>query len=171
MADRVAVMIGGNLLQLATPKEIYDNPSHIEVARFLGQPKINVLETRTDTASIVRFGDLVLLASRGQAPDASVKLAIRPEFVRFHAASAGRLSARVERMEFLGSEVIVYARLDAIGELVTAKSAPAEAAVLAIGQPVDVEFMPERAMLFDGEGTRLPAERVAIAATLEKIHG
>ncbi len=34
MADRVAVMIGGNLLQLATPKEIYDNPSHIEVARF-----------------------------------------------------------------------------------------------------------------------------------------
>ena len=171
MADRVAVMIGGNLLQLATPKEIYDNPSHIEVARFLGQPKINVLETRTDTASIVRFGDLVLLASRGQAPDASVKLAIRPEFVRFHAASAGRLSARVERMEFLGSEVIVHARLDAIGELVTAKSAPAEAAALAIGQPVDVEFMPERAMLFDGEGTRLPAERVAIAATLEKIHG
>ncbi|MBK5568549.1 ABC transporter ATP-binding protein [Ensifer sp. SSB1] len=171
MADRVAVMIGGNLLQLASPKEIYDNPSHIEVARFLGQPKINVLETRTDTASIVRFGDLVLLAGRGQAPDAPVKFAIRPEFVRFHAASAGRLTARVERMEFLGSEVIVHARLDAIGEVVTAKSAPAEAAALAIGQPVDVAFMPERAMLFDGEGTRVAAEPVAIAATLEKVHG
>lgn len=66
MADRVAVMIGGNLPQLASPKEIYDNPSHIEVARFLGQPKINVLATRSDAAGIVRFGDLALLANRGK---------------------------------------------------------------------------------------------------------
>ena len=171
MADRVAVMIGGNLLQLANPKEIYDNPSHVEVARFLGQPKINVVETRTDAAGIVRFGDLVLMANRGQAPDAPVKLAVRPEFVRFSPQGAGRLSARVERMEFLGSEVIVHARLDAIGEVMTSKSAPAEAASLAIGQPVDVEIMPERAMLFDHEGARLPAEPLAVAATREKIHG
>ncbi|KSV62107.1 ABC transporter ATP-binding protein [Sinorhizobium sp. Sb3] len=171
MADRVAVMIGGNLLQLANPKEIYDNPSHVEVARFLGQPKINVVETRTDAAGIVRFGDLVLMANRGQAPDAPVKLAVRPEFVRFSPQGAGRLSARVERMEFLGSEVIVHARLDAIGEVMTSKLAPAEAASLAIGQPVDVEIMPERAMLFDHEGARLPAEPLAVAATREKIHG
>ncbi|MGN7801993.1 ABC transporter ATP-binding protein [Ensifer sp. 22521] len=171
MADRVAVMISGNLLQLANPKEIYDNPSHVEVARFLGQPEINVVETRTDAAGIVRFGDLVLMANRGQAPDAPVKLAVRPEFVRFNPQGAGRLSARVERMEFLGSEVIVHARLDAIGEVMTSKSAPAEAASLAIGQPVDVEIMPERAMLFDHEGARLPAEPLAVAATREKIHG
>jgi multiple sugar transport system ATP-binding protein len=171
MADRVAVMIGGNLLQLATPKEIYDNPSHIEVARFLGQPKINVLETRTDVAGLVRFGDLVLLANRGQVSDASVKLAIRPEFVRFNPASARRLSARVERMEFLGSEVIVHARLDAIGEVMTSKATPAEAAAWTIGQPVDVEIMPERTMLFDQQGVRLLAEPVAAAAALEKIDG
>ncbi len=171
MADRVAVMIGGNLLQLANPKEIYDNPSHVEVARFLGQPKINVVETRTDAAGIVRFGDLVLMANRGQAPDAPVKLAVRPEFVRFNPQGAGRLSARVERMEFLGSEVIVHARLDAIGEMMTSKAAPAEAASLSLGQPVDVGIMPDRAMLFDHEGARLQAEPVAIAATLEKIHG
>ncbi len=171
MADRVAVMIGGNLLQLANPKEIYDNPSHVEVARFLGQPKINVVETRTDAAGIVRFGDLVLMANRGQAPDAPVKLAVRPEFVRFNPQGAGRLSARIERMEFLGSEVIVHARLDAIGEMMTSKAAPAEAASLSLGQPVDVGIMPDRAMLFDHEGARLPAEPVVIAATLEKIHG
>ncbi|MEI2297312.1 ABC transporter ATP-binding protein [Ensifer sp. MJa1] len=171
MADRVAVMIGGNLLQLAGPKEIYDDPSHIEVARFLGQPKINVLATRTDAAGIVRFGDLVLLAERGQAPDADVQLAVRPEFVRFHAVSASRLTARIERMEFLGSEVILHARLDAIGEIMTSKSTPSEAASLSLGQPVEVEIMPERAMLFDREGARLQAGPVAIAPTLEKIHG
>ncbi|WP_065373281.1 ABC transporter ATP-binding protein [Ensifer adhaerens] len=171
MADRVAVMIGGNLLQLANPKEIYDNPSHVEVARFLGQPKINVVETRTDAAGIVRFGDLVLLAKRGQAPDAAMQLAVRPEFVRFHPASAGRLSARVEHMEFLGSEVIVHARLDAIGEIMTSKAAPSEADSLSLGQPVDVEILPERAMLFDHDGARLQAEPVAIATTREKING
>ena len=171
MADRVAVMIGGNLLQLATPKEIYDNPSHIEVARFLGQPKINVLETRADAAGLVRFGDLVLLANRGQVSDASVKLAIRPEFVRFNPASARRLSARVERMEFLGSEVIVHARLDAIGEVITSKATPSEAAAWTVGQPVDVEIMPERTMLFDEQGVRLLVEPVAAAAALEKIDG
>ncbi len=43
MADRVAVMIGGQLLQLAAPQAIYDDPAHIEVARFVGQPRINLL--------------------------------------------------------------------------------------------------------------------------------
>ncbi|HEV7319723.1 MAG TPA: ABC transporter ATP-binding protein [Ensifer sp.] len=171
MADRVAVMIGGNLLQLASPKEIYDNPAHIEVARFLGQPKINVLATRADAASIVRFGDLVLLAKRGQAPDQPVQLAVRPEFVRFHPTGTGRLTARVERMEFLGSEVILHARLDAIGEVMTSKASPSEAASLSLGQPVDVEIMAERAMLFGQDGARLQAEPVAIAATVEKVHG
>ncbi|RUW39697.1 ABC transporter ATP-binding protein, partial [Mesorhizobium sp. M8A.F.Ca.ET.021.01.1.1] len=42
MADRVAVMIGGNLLQLAAPEAIYNDPAHIEVARFVGQPRINI---------------------------------------------------------------------------------------------------------------------------------
>src|SRR5690606_9505851 len=44
MADRVAVMISGNLLQLAPPSVIYDDPAHIEVAKFIGQPRINVID-------------------------------------------------------------------------------------------------------------------------------
>ncbi len=60
MADRVAVMIAGNLLQLASPQAIYDDPAHIEVARFLGQPRINTLDTRVTSDRTVKLGNICL---------------------------------------------------------------------------------------------------------------
>ena len=52
MSDRVAVMMGGRLLQVAPPQEIYDQPATLEVARFVGTPEINVLpgHVRSDGA-------------------------------------------------------------------------------------------------------------------------
>lgn len=171
MADRVAVMIGGTLLQLASPREIYDDPAHVEVARFLGQPRINVVETRMDPSGIVRFGPLTLAGEKPASGEASVMLAVRPEFVRFSGNPDGILTARVERTEFLGSEVIVHARLGAIGETIVAKISPAEASSLTTGMPVSVEIEPDRAMLFAASGERLRAKTVAAAAALEKAHG
>jgi multiple sugar transport system ATP-binding protein len=166
MADRVAVMIGGHLLQLADPREIYDNPAHIEVARFLGQPKINVLETRMDASGVVRFGGLVLAGER-RAGETSVMVAFRPEFARLRTDEGGMLRARVERLEFLGSEVIVHARLDAIGETITSKSTPSEAAALSAGRPVGLDVVPDRVMLFGQGGERMAARPIEVAASLE----
>ncbi|WEX74416.1 ABC transporter ATP-binding protein [Sinorhizobium numidicum] len=171
MADRVAVMIGGTLLQLAPPQEIYDNPAHVEVARFLGQPRINILETRMDASGTVRFGALTLAAVNAAPGETAVMIGVRPEFVRLSARADGILKARVERTEFLGSEVIVHARLDAIGETIVSKAAPAEAATLSADMPVSVDIEPDRAMLFAMTGRRLRAKTVAIASTLEKAHG
>ncbi len=171
MADRVAVMIGGTLLQLASPKEIYDDPAHIEVARFLGQPRINVIETRMEPSGTVRFGAITLAAENPASGEVPVMLGVRPEFVRLSGTPDGMLKARVERTEFLGSEVIVHARLDAIGETIVARISPAEAAPLTAGIPVSVEIEPDRAMLFAASGERLRAQTVAFAAPLEKAHG
>lgn len=171
MADRVAVMIGGSLLQLADPKEIYDNPAHIEVARFLGQPKINVLETRMDASGVVRFGGLVLAGENRSAAETPVTVGVRPEFVRVRADNGGMLRARVERMEFLGSEVIVHTRLDAIGGAVTIKSTPSEAASLSTGMPVGVDVAPERVMLFGRDGERLAAKPTGMITVLETANG
>lgn len=171
MADRVAVMIGGNLLQLADPREIYDNPAHIEVARFLGQPKINVLETRMDASGVVRFGGLVLAGENRSAAETPVMVGVRPEFVRVRADNGGMLRARVERMEFLGSEVIVHTRLDAIGGAVTIKSTPSEAASLSTGMPVGVDVTPECVMLFGQDGERLAAKPIGMMTVLEAANG
>jgi multiple sugar transport system ATP-binding protein len=43
MSDRVALMMNGEILQVAPPAEIYDRPAELRVAEFVGSPKINVL--------------------------------------------------------------------------------------------------------------------------------
>ncbi|MEM9232439.1 MAG: ABC transporter ATP-binding protein, partial [Pseudomonadota bacterium] len=43
MSDRMAVMMGGEILQLAPPDEVYTNPTDLRVAQFVGSPKINAL--------------------------------------------------------------------------------------------------------------------------------
>ncbi|THF48334.1 ABC transporter ATP-binding protein [Allorhizobium terrae] len=168
MADRVAVMIGGNLLQLATPQEIYDNPAHVEVARFLGQPRINVLNAQMDKAGLVRFGTLTL-AARVPEVAGKVMLAIRPEFVGVGAESGDTLPARVERLEFLGSEVVVYARLAAIAELVVAKISPQQSASIRIGSTIGLTLPSDKIFLFGEDGARMKIEAVSHTGKLEAV--
>ena len=168
MADRVAVMIGGNLLQLATPQAIYDDPAHIEVARFVGQPRINLVPALAENGRRRASAASGWRCRRASCRAPPVTLGIRPEFVAL-VATAGRtrLAARVERIEFLGSEVIVYCQLDAIGESMIAKLTPAEAAGVAAGNaggahlcrrtgrwssPPDGQRLPQRAVAVDAAG-------------------
>ena len=170
MADRVAVMIGGNLLQLASPQVIYDDPAHIEVARFVGQPRINVAPALAENG-IVSFGDVRLGLKVPDASRTPVNLAIRPEFVRLADKAQNGLAAHVERIEFLGSEVILYCKLDAIGEIMIAKLTPAEAAGVSAGMPVNLSLSSDKALIFAEDGRRIQAGPVSIDATLEKAHG
>ncbi|NLS14959.1 ABC transporter ATP-binding protein [Rhizobium sp. P40RR-XXII] len=170
MADRVAVMIGGQLLQFASPQVIYDDPSHIEVARFVGQPRINLLPALAENG-IVAFGGIRLALEDGSLAGNNVTLGIRPEFVRLTQGRQDALAAHIERMEFLGSEVILYAKLDAIGETMVVKLAPAEVAGLSTGMPVALSLSAEQAMVFAEDGRRLRAMPTTVDATREKAHG
>ena len=167
MASRVAVMIGGQLLQLATPQAIYDDPAHIEVARFIGQPRINLLPAKVGAGGRVQFGPIAL-CSPELATGAEVTIGIRPEFVGLVETSG--LPAKVERLEFLGSEVTAFARLNAIGETVVMKLTPSEAKGIGAGQPVHLAMQPEKAMVFDGDGRRL-AVQAEVALIPERSHG
>ncbi|WFS00210.1 ABC transporter ATP-binding protein [Rhizobium tumorigenes] len=170
MADRVAVMIGGNLLQLATPQVIYDNPVHVDVARFVGQPRINLVPALAENG-IVSFGGIRMTLADDSVDGTDVTIGIRPEFVSLCDVGKDALSARVERVEFLGSEVIVYCKLDAIGEIMIAKLTPAEASGVAVGKPVGMILSPDRAMVFAADGKRLAAAHVSVDAVREHAHG
>ena len=61
MADRVAVMMGGKLLQIDTPTAIYNDPKHIEVAQFIGTPRINILDALVSDNGIVHFAGLTAI--------------------------------------------------------------------------------------------------------------
>jgi multiple sugar transport system ATP-binding protein len=159
MADRVAVMIGGHLLQIDTPAEIYNNPRHIEVARFIGSPKINVLNARASDQGIIHFAGKPILNQVDIHAGSALSVAIRPEDLQIRCASdkpAERtISATVARIEFLGSEALVYLHAPGTQELLTARSTPASVAELQPDMPVHLTFEPNKALLFDTEGQRL----------------
>ncbi len=56
MSDRVAVMMGGEIVQVGTPEEIYTDPQDIRVAGFIGSPRINTLAAEVGHDGAVMIG-------------------------------------------------------------------------------------------------------------------
>ena len=125
MADRVAVMSGGLLQQLASPSELYDHPVNLFVAGFIGSPPMNLFDARvvdTDAGAAVQFGShcLALGNRRPTSLDigTEVVVGIRSEdiedvaFDRM-APENRRLRVNIELVEQLGSDIMVHALIDA----------------------------------------------------------
>ena len=78
MSSRMAVMIDGNLLQLDTPQEVYDNPSSLSVAQFVGSPKINIFKGSSDSNGTVSLLNLTLKRKSSET-NLELNIGIRPE--------------------------------------------------------------------------------------------
>ncbi|MFC7064490.1 ABC transporter ATP-binding protein [Brucella rhizosphaerae] len=170
MADRVAVMMGGKLLQIDTPTAIYNDPKHIEVAQFIGTPRINILEAVISDNGIVHFAGHAILQGVAAHFGAQVHIGIRPEHVRIVPHDKTGISATVSRIEFLGSEVLIYMKAPGTLQELTAKLDPANAKHITTGLPVGLHFEAANAYLFGGDGLRLrqPADNIVTLAAREK---
>ncbi|HSL12431.1 MAG TPA: TOBE domain-containing protein [Actinomycetota bacterium] len=130
MGDRVAVMKKGELQQVAPPQELYDHPTNLFVAGFIGSPAMNLVDAtleRTDGGMTVTFGktrlalDESLVASRpalAAYDGRDVVLGIRPESLEDASLAAEttpdrRIRAQVDLRESLGSEVLIHFSVDA----------------------------------------------------------
>jgi len=127
MGDRVAVMRKGELLQVAPPEDLYDNPINIFVGGFIGSPAMNLLEAtieRDSVGLVARVGDArlplteeTLARHPGLASYESrtLVLGIRPENLEDAALAndSPRFHGRVELREALGSEVLVHFKVAA----------------------------------------------------------
>ncbi|MER9345838.1 ABC transporter ATP-binding protein [Mesorhizobium sp. M0227] len=126
MGDRVAVLKGGVLQQVDTPKRLYESPVNAFVAGFIGSPSMNLFEAtltgdelmsgalaiRLQDAAFVRRPDLRSYAGR------KVVFGIRPEDLYDSSLESGRkyqtIPAKVTSIEELGSEQIVHLDIDAV---------------------------------------------------------
>jgi multiple sugar transport system ATP-binding protein len=130
MGDRVAVLKDGYLQQVDTPQRLYDRPTNIFVAAFIGSPSMNLYEaTLTLDGDAARFTigsnslsiDAATLAARPALRNydgRKIVVGIRPEDFEDAAFSQGggdgrSLTAPVTLLEALGSEIMVHFRLDA----------------------------------------------------------
>ena len=115
LGDRVAVLKRGVLQQLATPRELYENPGNLFVAGFIGSPPMNFLPaTVKGTTAQLPFGSVELppdKAERAQGYDLLLA-GIRPEYFDDASTRAGTrgstFRATVDVVEWLGNETYAY---------------------------------------------------------------
>ena len=115
MSDRIGVMRDGRLLQVGAPREIYERPASVDVARFIGAA--NLLHG-TVTARGVADLSGQRMAVPDDAPLGDAVVMVRPERIRL---GAGDRSARVERVTFAGASLRVDLR---VGEVALVAEVP-----------------------------------------------
>ncbi|MCC6194238.1 MAG: ABC transporter ATP-binding protein [Burkholderiales bacterium] len=156
MSDRVVVMMQGRPLQFASPGEVYADPADLQIARFVGSPRINTLEARVDAAGTLAVGTLAVASVRGVAPDTSVTLALRPSHtpVSREMTSPG-LAASVVHRENLGSDLFLHCALEGQQTTMIVREDPARVERFPIGACVRIGLPVEALLLFDASGARL----------------
>jgi multiple sugar transport system ATP-binding protein len=137
MATRIGVIRDGELLQLGSPREIYENPADSYVASRLGTPQINFLPAR--------------LIPEVPAPAGTETIGIRTEHLQIAARNGGRLVGRIHRIEHLGEQNHVH--LEYKGEMLVTLADPHQP--LNAGQEVELQLM--QPLYFDTAGRRIPA--------------
>ena len=113
MSDRIAVMNGGHVEQIGTPREIYERPHTSFVADFIGS--LNALDLRIDELvgvnAVMRLGEaerLVVPVGPGHRAGESVRVAVRPERVQIEPVGSpllnggSRLEGTIAEIVFLG---------------------------------------------------------------------
>ncbi len=83
-ADQVVVMNEGQVLQIGSPQDLFENPQHRFVGYFIGSPGMNFLPCTVE-GNVVNIGDLrIALPQNIGALKGKVELGIRPEFLKLH---------------------------------------------------------------------------------------
>lgn len=143
MADRMIVIDSGKIRQIGTPEEVYNCPSDIFVASFLGTPKINLIECEIKESKInpleissqclpKNFADNLLICG------------IRPEDIIISAE--GEYSGTIRNAEFLGDKIIVAINFNR--QIV---SAIADADKWEKGSTISFSIKKEKWLFFDKE--------------------
>ena len=152
LAEKIAVMNAGKVLQFDTPEALYNNPANTFVGWFIGNPGMNLIE-----CNIVEENDKLYLSTAGGfrydisfiadtlrkiGYPKNVVLGIRPEFVK---VGSGPLKAKCVHVEYVGNRIILH--LESYDRVLKAKT-PITVRVRP-GDTLRIDFIKERIKLFD----------------------
>ncbi|QQM31288.1 ABC transporter ATP-binding protein [Martelella lutilitoris] len=117
LADRIVVLKDGRIMQIGSPRELYEKPDNLFVAQFIGSPKMNILPcTGADGRyEITGHGSGPLPEGTEGTP---ATLGIRPEHIDIVKPGEGQISGTVEIVEYLGSDTFLYVDCGEAGRLI-----------------------------------------------------
>ena len=158
MGDRIGVMRHGQLEQIGTPNEIYNEPESLFVAGFVGSPPMNFLKGQVtglngDAVFANEFVKIPLgVTASGATPNKPIVLAVRPQKMQLCQAGPGAIPLSVYALEHLGNESVVIADAPDGSKLRAVVPAGFEARV---GEMLHARFEPAHSRLFDAETERV----------------
>ena len=110
MSERIGVMSEGRLLQVGTPREIYERPASRFVADFIG--RTNLIEASVESPGTLRLANGVRIeAETSMPPGSDVAVSLRPERARLQrrggaVADGSRIDGEVRDITYLGHAVV-----------------------------------------------------------------
>jgi multiple sugar transport system ATP-binding protein len=149
LADRVVVLRDGQIEQVGTPLELYDHPANQFVAQFIGTPQMNVVPAAHWPPQVQQ---LCPPAAAGGA------VGLRPENVVVRQDGQGLVKGRVDLIEALGAETLLYVSTGEGAHLVARQS---ERTSLSPGDAVTLDVVTGHAHWFDAAGHIVPSPATA----------
>lgn len=148
MADRIVVMKKGIVQQIGTGKEIYHNPENEFVAKFIGNPGMNIFESEiTCIPEQYKINNNI--------PDETKKFGIRPEYcVMSNSLDEANFIGTLVSLEDYGNDII----LDIENELGTLKVRVPNIIDVEIGKEYGFKFVEDKIIFFDEKGERVDHE-------------
>jgi len=111
-ADKVVVMYEGEVVQIGTPEELFERPSHTFVGYFIGSPGMNILPCEVQGNAAFIDGQRIPLGFTYNPPaNAKLELGVRPEFVRFAKPNEYAVPVTIESIDNVGRHRIAKTRL------------------------------------------------------------
>ena len=109
LADRIAVMDEGVVQQLAKPKDIYNDPTNLFVAGFIGSPTMNFIPGELKDGSFV--GHDVSVEGVGGGTRGGAILGVRPEDMTLVNGEGAHFSAPIYSVELTGEQTLITVQL------------------------------------------------------------
>jgi glycerol transport system ATP-binding protein len=148
-ADKVVVMLEGEVLQIGTPQELFDSPAHTFAGRFIGSPGMNVLPCRLRGDYALVAGLKVPLSHTYSEilsepdQDSAMQLGIRPEHVDLMESEQcpEGLPVTIQKVDDLGREKIVHLTLeDQLLHAIVLEDQPVPARPVAVFRPGNIHL-------------------------------
>lgn len=147
LADRIVVLESGQVAQIGTPKQLYEQPANLFVAQFVGSPKMNIFKNSA-AESISKNKDFLKVLNKNRE---ATNIGIRPEHLLLERGHKQGFLGRVSVVEYLGADCFVF--IDC-GDLGTLNVRVEGSEQYTIDEEVSVNPLLEHLHFFDHQGNR-----------------
>lgn len=142
MADRIALLDKGKLVQLGTPEELYSSPVNVFVADFLGYPKINLINGKIKNGVLHPFGHEVPFIQNKKI-NTAVIIGIRPEIIEI--SENGQFEGKAIDSIYIGDQHVIMLDYNSSKIVVSGQKHP-----IKNGKTVTFNFDLKKALYFNG---------------------